>query len=198
MSDQIQGNINAAYADYYALMSGEFDPNATEQQDTTNDQTSSYSNSQYTENSNYLGEYYDESNAKSSESTKYPEIYSSGQDNQSQKSGSGHQATHYPHQSPQNAHHKYQAPQPAHPDPNEGNLSIYISGLPPETTIEDLKQFFGSIGVIKTDKRTKEAKITIYRDHETNEPKGDASVMYDDAEAAKAAIKWFNGKKNEI
>ena len=45
-------------------------------------------------------------------------------------------------------------------------------------------QFFGSIGVIKTDKRTGKQKIWIYKDRNTNAQKGEATVTYDDPAAA--------------
>ena len=45
-------------------------------------------------------------------------------------------------------------------------------------------QFFGSIGVIKTDKRTGKQNIWIYKDRNTNQQKGEATVTYDDPAAA--------------
>ena len=44
------------------------------------------------------------------------------------------------------------------------------------------------------DKRTGQPKIWIYRDKATNEPKGDATVTYEDQHAASAAVEWFNNK----
>ena len=44
------------------------------------------------------------------------------------------------------------------------------------------------------DKRTGRPKIWIYRDKVTNEPKGDATVTYEDPHAASAAVEWFNNK----
>lgn len=48
--------------------------------------------------------------------------------------------------------------------------------------------------IIQKDKRTGRPKIWLYRDKMTNEPKGDATVTYDDPHAAKAAVEWFNNK----
>lgn len=72
--------------------------------------------------------------------------------------------------------------------------TVYVSGLPPETTVDNLGELFGSIGIIKIDKkkRPNEKKIYVYTDKATGKPKGDATVTYDDPEAAKAAINWFN------
>jgi RNA recognition motif-containing protein len=44
------------------------------------------------------------------------------------------------------------------------------------------------------DKRTGCPKIWIYKDKGTNEPKGDATVTYEDPHAASAAVEWFNDK----
>lgn len=47
---------------------------------------------------------------------------------------------------------------------------------------------------MQKDKRTGRPKIWLYRDKETNEPKGDATVTYEDPHAALAAVEWFNNK----
>jgi hypothetical protein len=51
---------------------------------------------------------------------------------------------------------------------------IYVSGLPDGVTERDLEEYFGSIGVIKTDKKTRGKKIYMYRDKATGALKGDA------------------------
>lgn len=47
---------------------------------------------------------------------------------------------------------------------------------------------------LQKDKRTGRPKIWLYRDKTTNEPKGDATVTYEDPHAALAAVEWFNNK----
>eukprot|EP00958_Prasinococcus_capsulatus_P008201 scaffold781_cov394-Prasinococcus_capsulatus_cf.AAC.24 len=69
---------------------------------------------------------------------------------------------------------------------------VYVSNLPPDSFEEDLATLFGSIGVLAVDKRTRKPKIWLYRDKETGSLKGDGTVTYDDPEAAKAAVQWFN------
>ena len=71
---------------------------------------------------------------------------------------------------------------------------IYVSGLPRNLSEDDIGNFFGSIGVIKTDKRTGKLKIWIYKDNATGDQKGEATVTYDDHAAAQSAITWFDGK----
>ncbi|KAI9470968.1 MAG: hypothetical protein EXX96DRAFT_586372 [Benjaminiella poitrasii] len=73
--------------------------------------------------------------------------------------------------------------------------TIYISNLPQDVTEEKLAEYFGSIGIIKTDKKLKKPKIWIYMDKTTNLPKGDATLTYDDPPSADAAIEWFGGKE---
>ncbi|KAF5185633.1 Transcription initiation factor tfiid subunit, partial [Thalictrum thalictroides] len=74
------------------------------------------------------------------------------------------------------------------------NGSIYICNLPHGTDENMLGEFFGTIGMLKKDKRTGRPKIWLYRDKSTNEPKGDATVTYEDPHAALAAVEWFNNK----
>lgn len=74
------------------------------------------------------------------------------------------------------------------------NGSVYVCNLPFGTDENMLAEYFGTIGVIKKDKRTGRLKIWLYRDKETNEPKGDATVTYEDPHAAVAAVEWFNNK----
>lgn len=44
------------------------------------------------------------------------------------------------------------------------------------------------------DKRTQKRKIWLYKDKQTGLSKGEATVTYDDANAAQSAISWFDGK----
>ncbi|CAN6463448.1 unnamed protein product [Victoria cruziana] len=72
--------------------------------------------------------------------------------------------------------------------------SVYVCDLPPGTDENMLAEFFGTIGLLKKDKRTGRPKIWLYRDKVTNEPKGDATVTYEDPHAALAAVEWFHDK----
>ncbi|XP_056693407.1 transcription initiation factor TFIID subunit 15 isoform X2 [Spinacia oleracea] len=75
------------------------------------------------------------------------------------------------------------------------NGSIYVCNLPEGTDDNMLAEFFGTIGLIKKDKRTGQPKIWLYHDKVTNEPKGDATITYEDPHAAAAAVEWFNNKE---
>jgi RNA-binding protein FUS len=70
--------------------------------------------------------------------------------------------------------------------------TIYITNLPQTVTERDLAEKFGSIGVIKHDKKLDKKKIWIYQDKATGLPKGDATVTYDDPPTSDAAVQWFN------
>lgn len=72
------------------------------------------------------------------------------------------------------------------------NTSIYVCNLPPGTDETSLAEHFGTIGLLKKDKRTGCPKIWIYKDKVSQEPKGDAMVTYEDPHAAAAAVEWFN------
>uniref|UniRef100_UPI00398187ED hypothetical protein n=1 Tax=Salmonella sp. s55004 TaxID=3159675 RepID=UPI00398187ED len=71
--------------------------------------------------------------------------------------------------------------------------TVFVSGLPKSTTEEQLAEFFGAIGVIKIDRRKNGPKIWMYKGAD-GEPKGEATVTFDDQHTAKSAIYWFNGK----
>lgn len=47
---------------------------------------------------------------------------------------------------------------------------------------------------MQKDKRTSKPKIWLYKDKETGQSKGEATVTYDDSNAAASAIQWFNNK----
>lgn len=49
---------------------------------------------------------------------------------------------------------------------------------------------------VQTDKRTGKPKIWIYKDKISGMSKGEATVTYDDANAARSAISWFDGESN--
>lgn len=72
--------------------------------------------------------------------------------------------------------------------------TIFVQGLPEDTTEEQLAEFFGQIGIIKFDKKNNCPKIWIYKDKTTGKGKGEATVTYDDPPTATSAITWFNGK----
>ncbi|TYH58919.1 hypothetical protein ES332_D08G188700v1 [Gossypium tomentosum] len=74
------------------------------------------------------------------------------------------------------------------------NGSIYVCNLPEGTDESMLAEYFGTIGLLKKDKRTGRPKVWLYRDKVTNEPKGDAMVTSEDPHAALATIEWFNDK----
>lgn len=77
---------------------------------------------------------------------------------------------------------------------SSSNGSIYVCNLPEGTDENMLAEYFGTIGLIKMDKRTGQPKIWLYRDKITHEPKGDATITYEDPHAALAAVEWFNNK----
>lgn len=47
---------------------------------------------------------------------------------------------------------------------------------------------------LQKDKKTMKPKIWLYKNKESGESKGEATVTYDDSDAAKSAISWFDGQ----
>ncbi|CAI2163670.1 12013_t:CDS:2 [Funneliformis geosporum] len=75
------------------------------------------------------------------------------------------------------------------------NDTVYISNLSKDVTEEKLAEKFGSLGMLKIDRKTQKPKIWIYYDKVTGLPKGDATITYEDADSTAAAIKYFDNQK---
>lgn len=75
--------------------------------------------------------------------------------------------------------------------------TVYISGFPDDITEPEIAEYFGSIGVLKLDKKARppKPKIWLYRDKTTGALKGDGTVTYEDPFAAGSAVEWFNNKE---
>ncbi|CAO3590139.1 unnamed protein product [Absidia cylindrospora] len=67
------------------------------------------------------------------------------------------------------------------------NTSVYVTGVPPDVTVDELKRLFSKCGVIMEDLETGEPKIKLYRD-ENGMSKGDALVTYFKEESIALAI----------
>ncbi|KAI9359038.1 hypothetical protein BD770DRAFT_320151 [Pilaira anomala] len=65
--------------------------------------------------------------------------------------------------------------------------SVYVTGIPTDVTVEEMKTTFSKCGVIMEDLETGEPKIKIYRDEQGNS-KGDALVSYFKEESVPLAI----------
>mmetsp|Transcript_16100 Transcript_16100/g.18829 ORF Transcript_16100/g.18829 Transcript_16100/m.18829 type:complete len:163 (-) Transcript_16100:12-500(-) len=83
-------------------------------------------------------------------------------------------------------------------DAGNFNNRIYITGLPPDITEEDLAAHFGPLGKIAKKKQRRgypdqwPYKISIYTD-DSGKCKGDAALTYEDPNAAQTAPEFFNG-----
>lgn len=86
----------------------------------------------------------------------------------------------------------------SHQNPLVCEDTIFVSGLPEDTTEAQLAEYFGQIGIIKFDKKNDCPKIWIYKDKTTGKGKGEATITYDDPPTASSAISWFNGKPSPI
>ncbi|CAB9519333.1 HIV Tat-specific factor 1 homolog [Seminavis robusta] len=64
---------------------------------------------------------------------------------------------------------------------------IYITGLPPDTTEDELAKFCSKVGIIDLDPATQRPKIKLYRDSQ-HQCKGDASLCYARPESVELAL----------
>lgn len=87
-------------------------------------------------------------------------------------------------------------------DNNSGDVeiqrdAIFIQNLPKNITLDELNDVFSVVGPIKVDDRSGGPKIWIYRDRETDEPNGRATVTFEDEDSANKAIADFNDQHIE-
>ena len=76
------------------------------------------------------------------------------------------------------------------PQFHQSNNQIRIQGLPTDASKEKIGRFFGSIGAIK------KQRIYIYKDRNSGKSIiGEATVTYEDSNAAQRAINKFNGMR---
>ncbi|ETO25255.1 hypothetical protein RFI_11880 [Reticulomyxa filosa] len=76
---------------------------------------------------------------------------------------------------------------------SDGNPTILVRNLNKDRiSVSELVAFFGQIGKVAQNKKTKDHEVQILTDAETQRPTGEALVTYDDAHAAASAIRWFD------
>lgn len=66
------------------------------------------------------------------------------------------------------------------------NTNIYVQGLPPDITFEEMKEYFSKAGLIRINPETLQPAIKIYR-NEDGTCKGDGLVSYKMAESVSIA-----------
>lgn len=76
------------------------------------------------------------------------------------------------------------------------NTCIYVTGLPMDVSLEEMKEFFGRGGVIKIDPATLAPKIKLYKDQETSGFSGNALIVYKFEQSVDLALKYLD--KTEI
>lgn len=74
------------------------------------------------------------------------------------------------------------------------NTFVYVSGLPNDITLDELKEFFNKCGAIMLDPHTGQSKVKVYTDDE-GVPKGDARICYANIESVQMAIEWLDGSE---
>ncbi|CAF4197528.1 unnamed protein product [Rotaria socialis] len=74
---------------------------------------------------------------------------------------------------------------------------IYVTGLPKEIQNETLAEVFGSAcGLIApVDVRSPKPKIWVYKDRQTREGKGEATITFINPESCQVAVNYFDGKE---
>ncbi|KAI9829733.1 MAG: hypothetical protein M1826_005476 [Phylliscum demangeonii] len=80
---------------------------------------------------------------------------------------------------------------PAPAPPARKNTAVYVTNLPPDTTMEEVQAVFGRCGVIAEEIDQGRARIKVYRDAQ-GRAKGDALVVYFRAESVALAVQMLD------
>ncbi|KAK7804268.1 hypothetical protein U0070_017772 [Myodes glareolus] len=71
------------------------------------------------------------------------------------------------------------------------NTNVYVSGLPPDITVDEFIQLMSKFGIIMRDPQTEEFKVKLYRDNQGN-LKGDGLCCYLKKESVELALKLLD------
>ncbi|XP_049625037.1 HIV Tat-specific factor 1 homolog [Suncus etruscus] len=71
------------------------------------------------------------------------------------------------------------------------NTNVYVSGLPPDMTVDEFVQLMSKFGIIMRDPQTEEFKVKLYKDEQGN-LKGDGLCCYLKRESVELALKLLD------
>uniref|UniRef100_A0A8C0W9T4 17S U2 SnRNP complex component HTATSF1 n=1 Tax=Castor canadensis TaxID=51338 RepID=A0A8C0W9T4_CASCN len=71
------------------------------------------------------------------------------------------------------------------------NTNVYVSGLPPDITVDEFIQLMSKFGIIMRDPQTEEFKVKLYKDNQGN-LKGDGLCCYLKRESVELALKLLD------
>ncbi|CAH6780317.1 HIV Tat-specific factor 1 [Phodopus roborovskii] len=71
------------------------------------------------------------------------------------------------------------------------NTNVYVSGLPPDITVDEFIQLMSKFGIIMRDPQTEEFKVKLYKDNQGN-LKGDGLCCYLKKESVELALKLLD------
>lgn len=72
------------------------------------------------------------------------------------------------------------------------NLWIYVTGLPTDITLEEIKNHFSKVGIFALNPLNQQPKIKLYKDEQGN-LKGDCSICYNAEESVQMAVDILDG-----
>ncbi|KAM6151335.1 17S U2 SnRNP complex component HTATSF1 [Rhynchocyon petersi] len=74
---------------------------------------------------------------------------------------------------------------------DDRNTNVYVSGLPPDITVDEFIQLMSKFGIIMRDPQTEEFKVKLYKDNQGN-LKGDGLCCYLKRESVELALKLLD------
>ena len=73
-------------------------------------------------------------------------------------------------------------------------VQVFIEGLPLNVQVNDVVKYFSTVGKVKLDRETRNPRVWLYKNKNTGDLTGEATVTYVDRESQKLAIQSFHGK----
>merc|ERR1719429_434786 len=73
-------------------------------------------------------------------------------------------------------------------------VQIFVEGLPKNAKVPELVQYFSTVGEIKVDRMSKQPRVHLYKDKQTGEPLGEATITYRESGTQKTALQTYNNQ----
>ena len=73
-------------------------------------------------------------------------------------------------------------------------VQIFVEGLPKGAKVPELVQYFSTVGEVKVDRMSKQPRVHLYKDKDSGEPLGEATITYKDTPTQRTALETYNNQ----
>ena len=64
--------------------------------------------------------------------------------------------------------------------------------------LPELVQYFSTVGEVKVDRNSKQPRVHLYKDKDTGEPLGEATITYKDTQTQRTALETYNNQMYQV